>query len=203
MEDQNRTMDVSYKDPSLVDGTYDVSFRLSEDSEDALFRAMAQHVSADMDSGVFPVQEMHLFYRLSSQRSNHPPWIEMDDERVYDLELTEWDYHILSTVIGESLSNVLGPDGADKYSELVDVWQDITRDMQLEDELDELQEQLQQQKLITVENEQPDNGQFMCLVKDGQFKLYENDDGDAWYVCTDCGTSFTQIGDNHDCEQYR
>jgi hypothetical protein len=190
MEQTSRSFEAEYHDTSLRDGTYDVTFTLSEDAEDALFAAFDREISDHFRDGNMPDQKLHLLRRLCGQRSEHPPWIEAKDgKRTYDLELSEWDYHLLTRIIGESLSNVLGPDGAERYSELVEVWEDVTTQMQ-----------------TAVAEEvipEPDNGVFQCHVRDGQFRLYKNADGDEWYVCTDCETSFASIGDEHDCTRHR
>jgi len=130
MQDANRSFDVEYYDPSSRDGTYDVTFRLTEDAEEALFTAMHREVEGNVRNGAFPEQKMHLLKRLADQHSEHPPWIETDgSRRVYDMVLTEYDYHLLTRMIGESLSNVLGPEGSPRYEELVDVWKDVTGQM--------------------------------------------------------------------------
>jgi len=214
MRETNRQFEVEYYDTSLRDGTRDVTFELSEDAEDALFSALHREVEENMREGAFPPQKIHLYKRLSEQRTEHPPWIEANGgKRTYDLELSEWDYHLLSKMIGESLSNVLGPDGADRYAELVEVWTEITDQMQPHDGWEQPPEQSTLSSVITeagrktieetAEAMDPESGEFQCLVRDGQFRLYENEHGDSWYVCTDCGTNFAEIGDNHDCEKYR
>jgi len=214
MEETNRSFEVAYNDTSLRDGTHDVTFELTEDAEDALFAAFDREMGDNIREGVFPDQKMHLFKRLSEQRTEHPPWVEANGgKRTYDVELSEWDYHILSKLIGESLSNVLGPEGADRYAELVDVWQDITEQMQPHNGWTQPPEQATLSSVITEAGEafieetaeklNPETGHFECLVQDGQFRLYSNDHGDTWYVCTDCETSFAEIGDDHDCSNYR
>lgn len=210
MQETNRSFDVSYHDTSLREGTHDVTFELSEDAEDALFAAFEREIGDHIREGVFPDQKIHLFRRLSKQRTEHPPWIEANGgERTYDVELSEWDYHILSKLIGQSLTNVLGPEGADRYAELVDVWQDITEQMQPHNGYTQPPEQATLSSLITEAGEQfieeqaeklePANRRFECFIRDGQFRKYSNEHGDTWYVCNDCETSFTEIGDDHDC----
>lgn len=199
LHEENRAFEVSYYDSSLREGTYDVTFTLGPDAENALFEALGREVAEPVREGVVPDQKMHLYRRLAKQRSEHPPWIEASgDERTYDIELTEWDYHLLTSMIGESLSNVLGPDGADRYSELVDAWQEITTQMQVENEVDELEDELEQMSIDTYGTD-PDNGSFVCLLYGGTVRKYTNDDGDTWYVCTGCDTNYAEISDDHEC----
>lgn len=190
MEKTNRSFQAEYHDTSLRDGTVDVTFTLDEDAEDALFAAFDREVSDHIRDGNMPDQKLHLLRRLCQQRTEHPPWVEANGgARTYDLELSEWDYHLLTRIVGESLSNVLSPEGANRYDKLVDVWQDVTEQMQ-----------------IAVAEEpipEPDNGVFQCHICDGQFRLYKNAEGDGWYVCTDCETSYAEIGDSHDCTRHR
>lgn len=193
MQTTSRTFQAEYHDTSLRDGTYDVTFTLNEDAEDALFAAFDREISDHVRDGNMPDQKLHLLRRLCAQRTEHPPWIEArDDERTYDLELSEWDYHLLTKIIGESLSNVLGPEGANRYDKLVDVWKDVT-------------DQMQNAVTETESIAEPDNGVFQCHVErdDNKFRLYKNADGDQWYVCTDCETSFAEIGDSHECTRHR
>lgn len=131
MTETNRKMSVSYYDPSLADSDRtDVSFELTEGAESVLFSSFHDILGNTMRDGGFPTQKLHLFYRMSEQRNAFPPWIESEDPvRTYDLVLTEHDYHILSTVVGNALKNILRPDAADKYLELVDTWTAITEQM--------------------------------------------------------------------------
>jgi len=205
MRQANRRFEVEYYDTSLQDGLCDVTFELSEDAEDALFAALHREIEQNMREGGFPSQKIHLFKRLSEQRTEHPPWVETNGvARTYDMELSEWDYHLLTKMIGESLSNVLGPAGAQKYEELVDVWKDITMQMEMAD-IGTGSEQMTLDSVVDDEREQfnPDNGQFLCLLQDGKIHKYGNDDGDTWYICTKCDTSFAEIDDNHDCSKYQ
>lgn len=213
MRQANRRFEVEYYDTSLQDGLCDVTFELSEDAEDALFAALHREIEQNMREGGFPSQKIHLFKRLSEQRTEHPPWIETKGtSRTYDMELSEWDYHLLSKIVGESLSNVLGPAGAPKYEELVDVWKDITMQMEMADPR-QPSEQTTLSSVITEAGENfieqaaeefnPDNGQFLCLLQDGKIHKYGNDAGDTWYVCTGCDTSFAEIADDHDCSNYQ
>lgn len=190
MNETNRSFEVSYHDTSLRDETRDVSFELTEDAEDALFAAFEREIGEHVRDGTFPDQKVHLFHRLAEQRTEHPPWIEANDGiRTYDLVVSEWDYHLLTRIVGESLSNVLGPEGASRYEELVEVWQDVTEQM-LDTETE-------------YEPVDPDNGYFECFIQDGSVAVYTNEEGDRWYTCTECEQSFAEIAEDHTCADYR
>lgn len=205
MHQANRRFEVEYYDTSLQDGLCDVTFELSKDAEDALFAALHREIDQNMRGGGFPSQKIHLFKRLSEKRTEHPPWIETNGvSRTYDMELSEWDYHLLTKMIGESLSNVLGPAGVDKYEELVDVWKDITMQMEMADPRQPVTEA--GEEIIEQASDEfgLDNVQFLCLLQDGKIHKYGNDAGDTWYVCTECDTSFGELrADDHDCSNYQ
>lgn len=204
MEETNRKMEATYHDPSLRDGTYDVSFELTEDAEDALFAAFTDELHSHLRDGTFPAQKIHLFQKLSEQRTEHPPWIDTPSGAwTYDLELSEWEYHLISRVVGNSLDNILGPGGADKYEELIDAWKEITQDMQSEQELEELEGEMQQSEIEDYKDfGAPVNSVFKCFVHDGQYRMYEETTtGDKWYICTDCTASFSEIDEEHECPE--
>lgn len=199
MEQTNRLFEVEYHDPSLRDGTYDVTFTLSEDAEDALFAAFDREISDYVRDGILPDQKLHLLRKLSEQRDNHPPWIEVDaDERTYDLELSEWDYHILTTIVGESLSNVLGPEGASRYEELVEIWTEITEQMRIDQEIDEVIDEAAEE--LRDDEFDYESARFECFTADRNFSVFTNDNV-KWYHCLDCKTDVWDRGDHNECPE--
>lgn len=209
MNESNRAFRVEYNDMSMQDGTYDVSFTLTEDAEDLLFRALEQEISDDVRSGTFADQKVHLYKRLAEQSQSHPPWIEAnDDARVYDLVVTEWDYHLLSKIIGSTMSDLLGPDAAGKYEELLSVWNDITDQMRESDTdtyppeqktFDSVIDDYGQSFIDDAKIGDTENSTFKCLIRGGDVMVYENEDGSMWYECSICHDTFNVLGD-HDCQ---
>jgi len=207
-QESNREFEVEYYDTSHSDGVVDVSFELTKDAEDVLFRALAREIEDDISSGTFPKQKMHLVERLTDQYESHPPWIESNtDVRTYDLEMTEWDYHVITKIIGKSMSNLLGPEASEKYEDLLDAWRKITTDMQVTMELKEIQEEINSDIKEDIKNHlpsNPSNGSYetTITIEDGSaFEVYKNErTGDTWYVCTMCRQSYSEIGSEHTCQ---
>lgn len=133
------------------DDEYDVSFELTEEAEDALFTGLANMLREHASDGIFYKELIHLYKKLSEQQESHPPWIETDDidGRTYDLHITSSDYRLLSKIVGEQLQNVLRPDGAQRYRELIDAWESITDQMLVTDE----QPQFRNERLHTFYTE--------------------------------------------------
>lgn len=188
------------------DGQYDVSFELSEEAEDTLFTGLAQRVHDDATDGIFDGETVHLYKKLAEQRESHPPWFEVDHKRTYDLEMTPSEYNTLTTIIGQQLQNVLRPSGADRYRELLDVWEDITDAMLWADEIDDYIEQSHDGRVQATINDSwgsipdPDNGTFMCFIHDNTIAVYENErTGNTWHYCRSCGLSKPSIGGDHEC----
>jgi len=125
-----REFAVSYTDPDANQHTIDVAISMDEATEELFVSMLGTMLADDLTDGRYPKQTLHLYHRFIEQRSKHPPWIDTETtERTYDLELTPWDYHLLTECIGHALSNVLRPEGADRYAELVQLWFDITDQM--------------------------------------------------------------------------
>lgn len=203
-QETNRELSVEYYDTSYRDGVFDVTFELTEDAEDVLFRALAREVEDDIVSGTFPKQKMHLVQRLTEQYESHPPWIETEnDVRTYDLEMSSWDYHLMAKIIGKSMSNLLNPEASEKYEDLLEAWEKITEDMQIASEVNEIQEELRSE--ITPNPSDPSNGSYETTVtiEDGSsFEVYKNErTGATWYVCVDCRQSYAEIGSEHTCQE--
>jgi len=201
MEQTNRSFQVEYDDTSLRDGTYDVTFTLSEDAEDALFAAFDREISDHLRNGVMPDQKVHLLRRLCEQQSEHPPWVEANDgERTYDLELSSWDYHLLTKVIGESLSNVLRPSGAERYEELVDIWLDVTEQMQIEKEIDDIIDEAAADLYGDDDELDICEARFECFTANRNFSVYD-DDGTKWYNCINCHAKFKEPTGLDECPE--
>lgn len=185
MQDDTRSMEIEYVDPSLNEGYYDVSFEVTERAEELLFSAFEAEIGDDIVVGTVPSQKIHLFKRIAEQRRSHPPWIDTDtDVRTYDLVITEWDYHLLSRMIGSVMSNIHGPSVADDYKVLQDAWQSITDDMTDDDD-----------------GRDVDMVGQMTISDGSEFNVYEDSrSGARWYVCTECGTSYASVGDEHVCQ---
>jgi hypothetical protein len=192
-----KTFEIEYID-LREDESHDVSFELSEDAEELLFRGIADKLYDGASEGYFDGQVVHLYKRLSDQRLSHPPWIDIDGPRVYDLELTESEYGILSSIIASNLSTVIGPDKAEDHRELVRVWDDITEQMIEDDEQDHENAVLDD----FTGGFEPDIGDFIGYkVDDMDIARFRDDDGDEWYRCTRCRVTRPGTGDHHDCDE--
>lgn len=124
-----REFTVSYTEANDRE-TIDVSVLMDEETETVFFAMLGQIVADNLVDGMYPKQTLHLYHRFIEQRSKHPPWVDVEsNRRTYDVELTSWDYHLLTKCIGDSLSNVLRPSGSDRYAKLVQLWFDITDQM--------------------------------------------------------------------------
>lgn len=193
---QEKTFEATYTVVAADDETFDVTFELSQDAEEALFRGLADKIHDQASEGVFDAELIHLYKRLANQQQSHPPWFEVDEDRTYDLALTMSDYSTITEIVGKQLTNVLRPSAADTYEELIDVWSGITQDILIEQELRDLEDELAEE---IVEYPDPDNGEFKCFIHDGKVAVFENDDGDRWYRCNVCETTYAEIGDQHGC----
>lgn len=135
MREQNREFAIDYYDGSVSDKMYDVSFELRDEVADKLITQFGWYIGDKISDGILPQHELHMAKRIIDQRVTEPPWMEDDERRVYDLELTVGDYRVLTSMVGHAMQNVLTPDGADPYAEMVDMWVNVTA--QLLEEMDE------------------------------------------------------------------
>lgn len=177
----------------------DVSFTLSEEAEDVLFKGLAKYLHDKAEEGIFEEQAIHLYQRLAYQKSSHPPWFEIDEKRTYDLRMNKGDYRILTDIIGEQIKSVIGVDAADPYLKLIGVWDDITERILIEQDIQETIEEIEDE----IKDEgvpDPDNGEFQCFIYGGSVAVFENDrTGSTWHYCTECGNSYPNIPSTHEC----
>ena len=197
MNHENRSVELSYNDVSLIDGEYDVSFDLTEDAEEALFSSLSHLISEDIDRGVLPEQHIHLYKRLIEQHAKFPPWVDSIDEdyRTYDLKLTTGDYRILTNALSHALTNVLRPAGADTYMELHDAWESITNQMVDQDPHGD-------DDGFIIDPETPSDKTFDCFIRGGEFRKHSSGDGfDEWVECDTCEAIMSKEDiDEHRCD---
>lgn len=205
MEEQK--FEVEYTVISRDQNSYDVTFELSEDAEEALFTGLADHMANRVENGGFDGELVHLYKMLAGQQESFPPWFETDSDRTYDLEITDSMYSELSRIIGKQLSKVNRTNAAPKYRELVGAWEDITDQIDRQKEIDSVHEgQIEtMQSRLDVANvvkehydlPDPETGEFICFIQQGDVAVYENDHGERWYYCTICEQSYSVIGEHH------
>lgn len=193
-----KTFEIEYIDYN--DESHDVSFELSKDAEELLFRGIADRLYDDAEDGQLHGQTVHLYKRLADQRQSHPPWIDVDGPRVYDLELSKSDYGALSSMIGSRMSMIMSPEASDAHRELLRVWDDLTEQMVTDEDpshgnavLDDF-----------IDPPQSDNGDFVGYrAGEGgiDIAVFENDTGDRWYTCSNCGVTRPGSGAHHDCNE--
>lgn len=125
-----RKFGTKYIDPSFQSGTTDVSFKLEKDAEAILFEGMLSLISSKLGQNFLPEQEIHLYERLADQRRKHIPW--HDNEcgyRVYDIELTNRDYVLITGAISMAIQENVSTETISVCVSIVESWLEITEDM--------------------------------------------------------------------------
>lgn len=166
--------------------TSDVTFDISPEAEQMLLSKLADSLYENAHDNVFDGQTVHMYKKLCQNNTPSPPWFgDEDEKRTYDLELTQSQYNTLSALLLDAASDVHDPDTAGPNFELVEVWEDVTTQMQ--SSVDPSDDPVSRVDTITI-----DDGTV--------FDVFENQrTGDTWFKCTECEISYSELGDEHEC----
>jgi hypothetical protein len=184
---------------------YDVSFRLTEATEGQFLDAIAMMRGQMLESGSFNEQTAELAYQVCEQTAKHPPWEDVEPNRVYDLALTQWQVGELSDALGREIRNAMSLRNAELAIELFTTWVDIIEQVRAQHDnwpSDPIEysviDTLLYNEFMAHETTEEPMVETEQIDRDGEIVTMEDEYDNRWTECLVCGRTFAGLDPDHE-----